>query len=80
MLITAADVTPQYFKVGINAKISFPKNWVVKLDNSVDTMVVFNRELDSGVWRFTAGARKLKLQFGIGIVDSKFPDIPHPYD
>ncbi|KAA6379611.1 MAG: hypothetical protein EZS28_024862 [Streblomastix strix] len=43
-------------------------------------MVIFNREIESGIWEFTGKVTKMKYQFGIGIVDARQNLIPHPYD
>ncbi|KAA6377438.1 MAG: hypothetical protein EZS28_027035 [Streblomastix strix] len=42
-------------------------------------MVVFDQEICSGIWKFSALATKWSQQFGIGIIDSNIVEIPHPY-
>ncbi|KAA6375194.1 MAG: hypothetical protein EZS28_029276 [Streblomastix strix] len=74
------DVLPALFKIGNGAKVSFPSNCVVKLDNFVNTIVVFDKEINSGIWKFTTKGKSLKFQYGVGIIDSTQVDIPHPYD
>ncbi|KAA6353358.1 MAG: hypothetical protein EZS28_051115 [Streblomastix strix] len=42
-------------------------------------MVVFDRELTYGVWRFLAKATKSNTAFGIGIIDANQSEIQHPF-
>ncbi|KAA6391136.1 MAG: hypothetical protein EZS28_013338 [Streblomastix strix] len=78
-LILPKDITLDHFKIRGIENVYFPKEWIVKLDKSEHTMVVFDHEINSGVWEFTVKGGNLQNWFGIGIINAKQTQIPHPY-
>ncbi|KAA6374264.1 MAG: hypothetical protein EZS28_030209 [Streblomastix strix] len=68
------------FITKIEANITFPQLQIVKANSIDNTMVIFNREIQSGIWEFIGKVTKMKHQFGIGVVDARQNLIPHPYD
>ncbi|KAA6362658.1 MAG: hypothetical protein EZS28_041815 [Streblomastix strix] len=61
-------------------KVSCPKDWIIKLQDYRNTLVLLNQEINSGVWAFTAKCRRVKYEIGIGIIDARQKVIPHPFD
>ncbi|KAA6359435.1 MAG: hypothetical protein EZS28_045038, partial [Streblomastix strix] len=72
-------ITPNEFKFHIKATASCKNDLVIKGGDLQTTMVVFDRELTQGVWRFLAKATKLSASFGIGIIDANQTKILHPF-
>ncbi|KAA6397859.1 MAG: hypothetical protein EZS28_006614 [Streblomastix strix] len=73
------NVISQNFTSGKDANCSFPKPNIIKHDDIQQTIVVFSREINSGVWEFVGRVRKQKYDMGIGIIDGKKTVIPHPF-
>ncbi|KAA6382102.1 MAG: hypothetical protein EZS28_022372 [Streblomastix strix] len=79
-IILSSDITLEHFKIGQGAKVSCPKDCVIKLEDNQNTLVLFNYEVKSGIWAFTATCRKVKYGNGIGIIDAKQNGFSHPFD
>ncbi|KAA6400879.1 MAG: hypothetical protein EZS28_003589 [Streblomastix strix] len=62
------------------ASISLTQNSIIKLKNNDNTMVAFDQLISSGIWKFTAKGNIIRNAAGIGIIDARQIEIPHPFN